>query len=628
MTPGPTLGVLLTSIDFATLAPADRVEVLRARHRQVSHDQAGLLADMYGIAEAVRAAGCGMRGGQGAIGEVSAALTISARRAELDLDLACVLIGHLPSVFAALHAGQVCWAKAAAFSDWLADLTVEQATTICLDLLPVAPRLTPAQLRERLRRRVLDIDPDHARRRYRDAVRDRGVVAFLDDNGTMTISATGLPADEAARACERLDNLARAVKRAGHRGFMNQIQADVFLGVLSGRFNHMTEAEIIAALLAQHRCEDTDENLAQPDYPTRADQAEGPELADLGESDSHAMTADQPKTDQTKPTPWAADKPGEFVPFGLEIKVGLLTLLGLDQRCAEFTGYGFVPAHIARRTVSNQTRGGQWRFAVTNDHGQLVFDGITTRRPRTDTTTGPPDRCRNGIVELQISTTELSALTAHDHHGWGRVITDIADQYRHHRYTDPPNPTPITTVTTLARQHRRDKARLLRGAAARHVHIRDRTCVFPGCRRPARQSQLDHTIDHAHGGPTTANNAGPLCLTHHQWKSLRWWRLTQPQPGHFRWTSPLGCLYYTRSEPIRLPTIPTQSGPPTHSAAHSLRELAPFSWRSGPTLRRRRRDGHRRIPRCPRSRCRSTPNLAAARCRRGRWRPMHGLLRR
>ena len=611
MTPGPALGMLLASIDFAAVDVADRVEVLRARQRQVSHDQAGLLADMYGIAEAVRAAGCVGRRGEGPIGEVAAALTYSTRRAALDLDLACTLIGHLPSVFTALQDGDVCWVKAVAFADWLADLNPEQAAAICADLLPLAPRLTAAQLRDRLRRRVLDIDPDHARRRYRDAVRERVVVAYLDDNGTVTISATGLPADEAAQACERLDQLARAVKRAGHRGVLSRIQADVFLGVLSGQFDHMTEPEIIAVLLAQHRPEDSDDTGDTGD----TEQAESVGLIDLAECGGRSTTVDQPQSlapgtgqaprsahpkpadqssaqretqfsepaGQSKPTPDKTGAPARVVPFGVEIKVGLLTLLGLDERCAELPGYGFIPAHIARQTVTAQTRGGQWRCAITNDRGQLLFDGITARRPRPDiAATDPPGRCRRGIVELQLSSSELAALVDDDQHGWGRVITDIAEKYRSHC-----NPDPLTLsagMTANARQHQRDKARLLRGAVARHVHIRDRTCVFPGCRRPARQAQLDHTIDHAHGGPTTADNADPLCTMHHAWKTLRWWRLTQPRPGQFRWTSPLGRVYYTHSQPIRLPTIPTRPRPkpPIRPVEHPLCEQSPIYRRAAP----------------------------------------------
>ncbi|MCA1672345.1 MAG: HNH endonuclease, partial [Actinobacteria bacterium] len=61
---------------------------------------------------------------------------------------------------------------------------------------------------------------------------------------------------------------------------------------------------------------------------------------------------------------------------------------------------------------------------------------------------------------------------------------------------------------------------------------------------------LDHTVDHAHGGPTTDANSGPLCPHDHWLKHVGGWRLTQPEPGHFTWTSPLGRVYHTRPQPI------------------------------------------------------------------------------
>jgi hypothetical protein len=46
MAPGPQLGVLLAGLDMSALTGTDLVEVLRARVRQLSHDQAQLLAAM------------------------------------------------------------------------------------------------------------------------------------------------------------------------------------------------------------------------------------------------------------------------------------------------------------------------------------------------------------------------------------------------------------------------------------------------------------------------------------------------------------------------------------------------------------------------------------------------------
>jgi hypothetical protein len=49
MVPGPVLGALLAGIDIHALAGADAVEVLQARARQLSHEQARLLATMVEV---------------------------------------------------------------------------------------------------------------------------------------------------------------------------------------------------------------------------------------------------------------------------------------------------------------------------------------------------------------------------------------------------------------------------------------------------------------------------------------------------------------------------------------------------------------------------------------------------
>jgi hypothetical protein len=124
---------------------------------------------------------------------------------------------------------------------------------------------------------------------------------------------------------------------------------------------------------------------------------------------------------------------------------------------------------------------------------------------------------------------------------WAGVFAEIADRWaERHR---------------LWRWLSRDPdARFARGALARHVRVRDRTCVGPGCTRSARRSDLDHTREHGRGGRTVEANIGPGCWRHHPDKD-RGWTLTQPEPGRFVWKSPLGRTYRTRGEPIR-PDLP------------------------------------------------------------------------
>ena len=75
------------------------------------------------------------------------------------------------------------------------------------------------------------------------------------------------------------------------------------------------------------------------------------------------------------------------------------------------------------------------------------------------------------------------------------------------------------------------------------VTARDVTCRFPTCRQPMTRCDLDHTKAFSDGGVTCDCNLGGLCRFHHQLKQHPRWRLTQPIPGSFIWTTPAGQSY-------------------------------------------------------------------------------------
>jgi hypothetical protein len=60
--------------------------------------------------------------------------------------------------------------------------------------------------------------------------------------------------------------------------------------------------------------------------------------------------------------------------------------------------------------------------------------------------------------------------------------------------------------------------RFFTGALRRAIEARDRTCGWPGCDHPAVKCQVDHVIEHSEGGPTTQDNAQPLCGPHNRMK--------------------------------------------------------------------------------------------------------------
>ncbi len=628
--PGPALAALLEPLDPDSLSPQQAVPVLRAWSRQRAHDHARMAATMARVAALSRdATTAGLGGtplGDWAGAEIAAALTWSDGKAARELEFAETLAG-LPLVGAAFDEGRIDHGKAWVFTDVLgpAELTPQQTQVLCATYLPTAPGLTAGQLRHRLVRAILAIDPDAAARRYRRAVAARAVVGYLGADGTATITASGLPADQAAAACARVDALAERLRRAGHPGTITQIRADVFLRLLDGRLTGLTTDEIITTLLADTTAtagsgaghepatdgRTSDGDAASDCDPTdNSDPAPADEPAPTDDPDDTAPADDTAPTDERAPSgnPAAGEDPpthdgGEEQAggataelAGVEIRVGLATLLGLDRRPGEVPGWGPVLPATARDLVTRH-RHAPWRFAILDDDGHLLLAGITRRRPTlADPTTADPaaahpatarptapsapaPRTDGGVVELHITASLLTALASaliHDeHHAWSDVITDLARQLADRR-----------RLIDALDAH--PDSRHARGPLLRHLQVRDRTCIYPGCRRPARACHADHTREYAHGGPTTAANTGPLCPRHHALKHHGGWRLDQPRPGWFHWTSPLGQTYTTRGEPI-MPALPDpQPAEPESEPPGRAPEIGRTRESERPTFDRRR----------------------------------------
>ncbi|MBL0749835.1 HNH endonuclease signature motif containing protein [Nocardioides baculatus] len=106
------------------------------------------------------------------------------------------------------------------------------------------------------------------------------------------------------------------------------------------------------------------------------------------------------------------------------------------------------------------------------------------------------------------------------------------------------------------------------------VILRDRTCVFPWCTRPARGCDVDHVIEYDHQagaegrsqpGPTSPRNLACLCRFHHRLKTHTAWRYRVIGPGCFEWTSPHGHRFrrdFTGTRLIDEPETPPPPGIP------------------------------------------------------------------
>lgn len=74
---------------------------------------------------------------------------------------------------------------------------------------------------------------------------------------------------------------------------------------------------------------------------------------------------------------------------------------------------------------------------------------------------------------------------------------------------------------------------------------RDRTCRFPGCRRSAILSDLDHAQSWDSGGTTSIENLGALCRRHHKLKTHYGWKVESFSDGSCMWRSPAGKEFFT-----------------------------------------------------------------------------------
>ncbi|MDQ2755256.1 MAG: DUF222 domain-containing protein [Actinomycetota bacterium] len=98
--------------------------------------------------------------------------------------------------------------------------------------------------------------------------------------------------------------------------------------------------------------------------------------------------------------------------------------------------------------------------------------------------------------------------------------------------------------------------RLFEAGLRRFLVARDGTCRTPWCDAPIRH--LDHVVDHASGGPTTADNGQGLCVRCNHIKQLPGWRARpEPDPPSLEsrphtavTTTPTGHSYASQAPPV------------------------------------------------------------------------------
>lgn len=398
--PGPQLGAILSSIDVTRLTGFDVVTVMRAQQRQISYQSARLNRSIVEAAQAIdpdSVKRCAIVN-EYALEEIQTALTLTRRKATQILDVALALDRALPAVRQAMESGAIDERKAAAIVDSTTHLNPDTAQHVADKILPIAPNLTTGQIKARLGKLCIQADPEQARTLFEKSLAERRAVAEPNPEGTAALIISQCSPADVYAARDHINILARRLKTDDEARNIDQLRADVALGLLTGRIESATNVR-----------------------------------------GSVTMTVD------------------------------LTTLAELDENPGDLAGFQPIIAEVARKVASEQTRG-----------------------------------------------------------SWTAVVTD------------PETGEPLHTVAVRRRPTTAQQRRI----TALHP-----TCVFPGCRMPALNCDLDHCIDYARGGPTTVDNHAPLCRRHHRAKHQGRWRYRKRGRIGVEWRSPLGHTYRTGRPP-------------------------------------------------------------------------------
>jgi len=388
------------------------------------------------------------------------------------------LVEDLPATHAALARGDLDAWRARIVVEGTAVLSAADARTVDEQVCGVegqAATMTTGKLRAEVARRVFAVDAAALARRARKATAERSVVFTPLPDGHAKLTATG-PATALRECYDCLTVEALAVKR--------------------------------------------DPGTVDPHADPAVD----------GENDQRGL--DAIRFDLLTGTQPASTKAPSTAGAGTTVLVALPTLLGADEEPAELSGYGPVPAWMARRAAAD----------------------ARLRRVLTDPFTG-----------------QLTAIDGHTYPaGWlapsgsgsagARASAPHTDTVVARADTGPPAvlPPPCVPVSPS------DCPVHLQGGGpyeipahtARLVRARTPRCTAPGCRVPAARCDLDHVLRHP-DGPTCPCNLTPLCRRHHRMKhrtkAWRRWRVHRCEASHVHWTSPLGHGHVVLPEPLLPP---------------------------------------------------------------------------
>jgi hypothetical protein len=218
--------------------------------------------------------------------------------------------------------------------------------------------------------------------------------------------------------------------------------------------------------------------------------------------------------------------------YEVQVITPLSVLEGSDEECGEIVGWGPISPTTARELAGQAGAFTQVTVDDTDGHVIAVNDPVRAEKLRT-----------HGLAADQATDVEPTQEAEADEPAAARRTVAMLKA-----------PGPVTVDPFLARildaMRQQPDLRDLTSRGyrpsrrlARFLQARDRTCVFPGCRRRAGRADKDHR-DPWPLGATSAGNMQCLCRHHHRAKHSGLLTVLREPDGTIVWTTRSGHAFH------------------------------------------------------------------------------------
>lgn len=293
--------------------------------------------------------------------DVATALRLSPTTAQSRIDVARVLVGHLPNTISALASGEISAAHATVIAKETATairngLSADAVFRVEQLALAHAEFHTPGQVANKLKTAIAKLAPEEFEEIVDRARDSRRVSCYPEADGMATVVAI-LPAADAQMVMKSIEAfiLKRNTDDADESARISELLVEI---------NKVNNSDLSDPMIQLKVAELQAQLVATSDWSLLS--------ADMKRADALTSIAEQALASL------ADDVRPHRRPFTVSVAIDLPTLLGLAENPGQLAGYGAIPASVARKLAADAT----WqRFVSDPTTGNLLDFGRETYLP-------------------------------------------------------------------------------------------------------------------------------------------------------------------------------------------------------------------------------------------------------